>query len=180
MTASDHAHFFHHGNRVGLHYSAFRAFSAKQPLKMNHLRLKIFKTSVESAKSGYCGFFFFSNFMIGISVSWPRGLKTRRAISYSSIFPHANRPQFLAFISSIGNSEAPRTVLDIPGFPWEKSLSGRHLIPGWEKIEFTAEEEDPGAVVGERAKASRVGFNLLDFAVETFSDGVGDGVEEIV
>jgi len=71
-------------------------------------------------------------------------------------------------------------VEDIPGFPWEKSLSGRHLIPGWEKIEFTAEEEDPGAVVGERAKASRVGFNLLDFAVETFSDGVGDGVEEIV
>ena len=64
--------------------------------------------------------------------------------------------------------------MDIPGFPCEKLLDGRRVKASRDKIKFAAEEEDPGAVVGEGAKASRVGLKLLDPAVETFGGGVGN------
>ncbi len=44
-----------------------------------------------------------------------------------------------------------------------------------EKIEFTAVEEDSGAVVEGVAEAPGIGLEGLDFGVEPFGDGVGDG-----
>ena len=69
---------------------------------------------------------------------------------------------------------------DIPGIPCEKLLDGMSVKSSRDKIKFAAEEEDPGAVVGEGAKAARVGLELLDPAVETFSGGVGNRIDEIV
>ncbi len=43
-------------------------------------------------------------------------------------------------------------------------------------IEFTAEESDPGAIVGEAAEAAGIGLDDLDLRVEALGEGVGDGM----
>ena len=46
-------------------------------------------------------------------------------------------------------------------------------------VEFSAEEEDSGAVVFEAAEAAGVGLEGLDLGVEAFGEGVGDAVLEV-
>ena len=41
------------------------------------------------------------------------------------------------------------------------------------ELEVPEEEEDARAIVLERSKATRGGFDLLDFAVKAFAQGVG-------
>ena len=53
-------------------------------------------------------------------------------------------------------------------------------MAGGEEIEFATEEEDARAVVGEGAKPARVGFELLDAAIESLCDGVGNAMAKIV
>ena len=47
------------------------------------------------------------------------------------------------------------------------------------ELEFSAVEEDAGAVVVEDAEAAGGRFERLDFAVEAFADGVGDRLPEV-
>ena len=47
------------------------------------------------------------------------------------------------------------------------------------EVEFAAEEEDPGALVGEVAEAAGIGFDGSDLRVEIFSGNVGDGMLEV-
>src|SRR4030067_1889192 len=47
------------------------------------------------------------------------------------------------------------------------------------EVEFAAVKEDPCAVVGEVSETPGVGLERLDFGVEAFADGIGDGVLEI-
>ncbi len=67
----------------------------------------------------------------------------------------------------------------------------RHLvenISSWENlvvhpygaVEVPEEEEDARAVVLERSKATRGGFDLLDFAVKAFAQGVGQTADAVV
>ena len=44
----------------------------------------------------------------------------------------------------------------------------------WLKAEFSAEEEDAGAIVLEGTKAACVGLEGLDLTVESLGDGIGD------
>ncbi len=46
-------------------------------------------------------------------------------------------------------------------------------------VEFAAEEEDPGAIVGEAAETTGIGLEGLDLRVEAFGEGVGDGMLEV-
>ena len=48
------------------------------------------------------------------------------------------------------------------------------------EVEVPEEEEDARAVVQERSKATRGGFDLLDFAVKAFAQGVGQTADEVV
>ena len=47
------------------------------------------------------------------------------------------------------------------------------------EVEFTAEEEDSGAVIFEAAEATSVGLERLDLGVETLGEGVGDTMREV-
>ena len=46
----------------------------------------------------------------------------------------------------------------------------------WLQVQFSAEEQDPGAIVAEVAETSGVGLEVLDHAVEAFTQGVGDAI----
>jgi hypothetical protein len=48
------------------------------------------------------------------------------------------------------------------------------------EVEVSEEEEDARAVVLERSKATRGCFDLLDFAVKAFAQGVGQTADEVV
>jgi hypothetical protein len=48
------------------------------------------------------------------------------------------------------------------------------------EVEVPEEEEDARAVVLERSKTTRGGFELVDFAVEAFAQGVGQKADEVV
>jgi hypothetical protein len=48
------------------------------------------------------------------------------------------------------------------------------------EVEVREEEEDARAVVLKRSKATRGGFDLLDFAVKAFAQGVGQTADEVV
>ena len=49
----------------------------------------------------------------------------------------------------------------------------------WLKAEFSAEEEDAGAIVLEGTKAAGVGLEGLDLTVEPLGDGVGDRMAQV-
>jgi len=49
----------------------------------------------------------------------------------------------------------------------------------WHEIEFSAVEEDSGAVVLEGSKATGLGFDGLNTTVETFTHGVGNPVSKV-
>ncbi len=66
--------------------------------------------------------------------------------------------------------------------PWEqKNGSPENLVAESDgEVEVREEEEDARAVVLERSKATRGGFDLLDFAVKAFAEGVGQTANEVV
>ena len=49
----------------------------------------------------------------------------------------------------------------------------------WSEVEFSAEEEDSGAVVFEAFEASRHRLDRLDFAVDPFAECIGDVVTKV-
>ena len=49
----------------------------------------------------------------------------------------------------------------------------------WSEVEFSAEEEDSGAVVFEATEATGIGFDRLNLGVEAFGEGVGYAVPEV-